>query len=69
LAASKLPEDTAAAVLEPAGDAFTSGIHAVAIIGATVLAATATLIAVRLRHVPPLGQEDKEEATEEAHAH
>lgn len=60
-AARNLPADTAESVMGPAREAFTSGLHAVAVIGAVIMAATAALLAVRLRHVPPFGQEQQQE--------
>jgi DHA2 family multidrug resistance protein-like MFS transporter len=56
-ATANLPDDAAAAVLGPAHEAFVSGVHVVAAIGTAVVVAMAAMIAVRLRHVPPFGQE------------
>jgi DHA2 family multidrug resistance protein-like MFS transporter len=55
-AAAQLPGDTAAALLDPAREAFVSGMHTVATIGIIALVASAAFIAIRLRHVPPFGQ-------------
>ncbi len=56
-AAAGLPDDTAAAVLEPAHEAFASGVHVVAAIGTATLVVMAAAVVIRLRHVPPFGQE------------
>ena len=53
--AQTLPADTAAAVLEPARAAFTSGLNLSAVIAAVIAAVGAVLAATRLRHVPPTG--------------
>ncbi len=42
-------------VVAAARDAFTSGMHLVSAIAAVLLAAAAVLVAVKVRHVPPLG--------------
>ncbi|GGS57882.1 MULTISPECIES: MFS transporter [Actinokineospora] len=49
--ADVLPPD----VLATARDAFTSGMQVVSAIAATLVAAAAVMIMVKLRHVPPLG--------------
>ncbi|MEN3539937.1 MFS transporter [Microbispora sp. ZYX-F-249] len=58
-AAATLPGQLGSALLTAAREAFTSGLHTIAAIGAVLLAAVAVLIATVLRHVPPVGQEDK----------
>ncbi len=55
-AAQHLPGQLGAALLDAARDAFTSGLHAVAGVGAVVFVALAILAASLLRHVPPTGQ-------------
>ncbi|CAL9623352.1 Antiseptic resistance protein (plasmid) [Streptomyces sp. enrichment culture] len=52
------PERLRTAVLSPAQEAFTASLHAVTGIGAVLLAGVAVLIAAKLRHVPPVGQEE-----------
>ncbi|HYU05357.1 MAG TPA: MFS transporter [Jatrophihabitantaceae bacterium] len=54
-AARQLPSEQARAVLADAHGAFASGMHAIAGIGSVLVLATAALVAVRLRHVPPIG--------------
>jgi MFS transporter, DHA2 family, multidrug resistance protein len=54
-AASRLPAETGAALLDAARAAFTSGLHAGAAAAAVIAAAGAVLGAVALRHVPPTG--------------
>jgi MFS transporter, DHA2 family, multidrug resistance protein len=54
-AAQHLPARAAGALLAPAQEAFTSGLHAIAAISAVLLAGVAVLIAVLLRHVRPIG--------------
>lgn len=53
--ASGLPSGLGDALLAPARDAFTAGLHTVAVVGAVVLAGAALLVGTRLRHVPPIG--------------
>jgi DHA2 family multidrug resistance protein-like MFS transporter len=53
-AASVLPEPLAGALLVSARDAFSNGMHAVALVSAVVLLGVALLAVTRLRHVPPL---------------
>jgi MFS transporter, DHA2 family, multidrug resistance protein len=55
-AARGLPDETAAALLRPAFEAFTGGMHVVAAISAVLLAGVAIMIVRLLRHVPPVGQ-------------
>jgi MFS transporter, DHA2 family, multidrug resistance protein len=54
--AQHLPGQLGAALFDGARDAFTSGLHAVAGVGAVVFVALAILAAGLLRHVPPTGQ-------------
>ncbi|MEV5301789.1 MFS transporter [Amycolatopsis methanolica] len=54
-AARDLPPDLAGALLAPAREAFTGGLHLVAAISAAALAVVAALIVRLLRHVPPTG--------------
>ncbi|GAA5050183.1 DHA2 family multidrug resistance protein-like MFS transporter [Thermocatellispora tengchongensis] len=54
-AARDLPGTLAAALLGPARDAYTSGLHTVAGISAALLAVVAVLATVLLRHVRPTG--------------
>jgi DHA2 family multidrug resistance protein-like MFS transporter len=53
-AATALPDPVAVALLEAARDAFSNGMHAVALVSAVVLLGVALLALLRLRHVPPL---------------
>jgi len=55
-AAQHLPGQVGAVLLGPAGEAFTSGLHAVVGVGAAVFVALAILAASVLHHVPPSGQ-------------
>ena len=55
-AAQHLPGQLGAALLGTAREAFTSGLHAVAGVGAVVFVALAILAASVLHHVPPSGQ-------------
>ena len=59
-AAAELPASVADALLVPARDSFVSGLHSIAAIGAVVLYGVAILIATRLRHLPPIGQEEEQ---------
>lgn len=54
-AAETLPTALRDALLEPAREAFTSGLHLGAATAAVIAAAAAILAATRLRHVPPTG--------------
>ena len=54
--AGELPDHLSAAVLAAARDAFNSGLHTVAAITGVVLAGIAVLIAITLRHLPPIGE-------------
>ncbi|GAA3071586.1 MFS transporter [Streptosporangium carneum] len=54
--AADLPGELATALLAPAREAFTSGVHIVAAVSAALLACTALLVAVRLRHIRPVGE-------------
>ncbi|MBV1851692.1 MFS transporter [Catellatospora tritici] len=51
--AARLPEPVADQVLGAARTAFTTGMHAAALVSATVLAIVAVVIVRALRHVPP----------------
>jgi DHA2 family multidrug resistance protein-like MFS transporter len=64
-AAQGLPADVAASVLEPARAAFTSGLNLGAVIAAAIAAVGAVLAAVRLKHVPPTGNQSWDESAEE----
>jgi DHA2 family multidrug resistance protein-like MFS transporter len=55
-AASQLPEPVATSLLTPAYQALVDALHSVSIIGAVLIGIVAVLVAVRLRHVPPVGQ-------------
>ncbi|MDP9870294.1 MULTISPECIES: MFS transporter [Streptosporangium] len=55
-AAQHLPGRLQAALLAPAREAFTSGLHAVAILSAVLLAGVAILAVTLLRHVRPSAQ-------------
>jgi MFS transporter, DHA2 family, multidrug resistance protein len=62
--AARLPDELGAAVLDPAREAFVSGLHLVAAISAGLLAAVAVLTATLLRHVTPTGSETEPEPGE-----
>ncbi|OUC90978.1 MFS transporter [Streptosporangium minutum] len=55
-AASQLPEPVATSLLTPAYQALVDALHSVSIIGAVLIGIVAVMVAVRLRHVPPVGQ-------------
>lgn len=55
-AAEELDAGAASALLDAARDSFATALNTVATIGVVVLAGVAVLVAVTLRHVPPLGQ-------------
>jgi DHA2 family multidrug resistance protein-like MFS transporter len=55
-AAHSLPGQFAAALLVSAREAFTSGLHTVALVAAVLLAGVAILIVTGLRQLPPIGQ-------------
>ncbi|TDD33900.1 MFS transporter [Actinomadura sp. KC06] len=62
-AASKLPDDVGASLLEPAQEAFASGFHVVAAVSAVLLVGIAITTAWLLRSVPPTGaQQEKDTA-------
>ncbi|HEV2784465.1 MAG TPA: MFS transporter [Actinophytocola sp.] len=67
-AAAELPEHVSTAVIGSAQSAFTTGVHAVATIGAVLLALMSVVVATRLRHVPPFGQAAAEPAGDTADA-
>ncbi|HEU5159438.1 MAG TPA: MFS transporter [Streptosporangiaceae bacterium] len=54
-AAQHLPARAAEALLGPAQEAFTSGLHAIAAVSAVLLAGVTVLLAILLRHVRPIG--------------
>ncbi len=69
--AATLPAQAGGQLLSSAREAFTSGLHVVAIVSAILLAAVAVLAARLLRHVPPTGAAPAgpaEEAPAEAQA-
>jgi DHA2 family multidrug resistance protein-like MFS transporter len=53
--AASLPDAEAGTVLTAAGNAFTSGLHTVAAVGAVLFAVMAVFVGTRLRHVPAFG--------------
>lgn len=55
-AAATLPEQVASAILVPAREAFTSGLHVVAALSALIILGVAILNAVVLKDLPPFGQ-------------
>jgi DHA2 family multidrug resistance protein-like MFS transporter len=57
-ASAHLPERLGAALLAPAREAFTTGLHTVSVLSAAALALVAVLVLARLRHIPPLGNEE-----------
>lgn len=63
--ADGLPGQVAGALLTPARIAFTSGLDAVATVGAVLLALSAVLMGVLLRHLPPIGQATAPAAAED----
>jgi len=54
--AARTPHAAATVLLAHANDAYATALHTVAAAGAVMLAAVAVLIAVRLRHLPPIGK-------------
>ncbi len=56
-AATTLPEQLASALLAPARQAFTSGLHVVAALSALLLLGVAVTNAIVLRKIPPFGQQ------------
>ncbi|GAA0357787.1 MFS transporter [Microbispora corallina] len=65
-AASHLPAPAGRALLSAAHEAFVAGLHTAAGLSAAILFATAVLLAVVLRHLPPLGQPPSDPAPAEA---
>jgi len=61
-AAAGVPHRLGAALLTPAHEAFATGLHTVALVGGVLLAGVAVLIAIGLRHVPPLAKAQPAEA-------
>jgi DHA2 family multidrug resistance protein-like MFS transporter len=61
-AAAGLPAPVGEALLDSARTAFTSGLHVVALASAVLVAGLAVLIAVMLRHLPPIGAQTGESA-------
>ncbi|WP_283136430.1 MFS transporter [Rhizohabitans arisaemae] len=55
--AQELPEETGAALLSAAGDAFMAGMNMVTALSAAVLLGVAVMVMTTMRHVRPLGQE------------
>ncbi|MGW1764027.1 MFS transporter [Streptomyces sp. NPDC002073] len=55
-AASQLPDRLAGALADPVREAFLSGLHVVAGVGALIIAAAAVAFVVLLRQVPPIGE-------------
>jgi DHA2 family multidrug resistance protein-like MFS transporter len=60
-AAANLPDPLASALLAPAREAFTSGMHAAATISAVLLAVVAVLVVALLRQVRPSGEPANQE--------
>ncbi len=60
-AARGLPRQVETALLGPARDAFTSGMHTVALVSAVLLLVVAALVATLLRHVPASAPENRDE--------
>ncbi|WP_436772437.1 MFS transporter [Yinghuangia sp. YIM S09857] len=54
-AAAELPDDVGQALMEPARDAFVSGLGAVSVVATALIVALVGLVLVALRHVPPSG--------------
>jgi DHA2 family multidrug resistance protein-like MFS transporter len=63
-AAGTLPQYLGDAVVIAAREAFSSGLHAIAIVAAAVTAAMAVLVVIHLRRVPPLGQSETQAETQ-----
>ncbi|WP_150238125.1 MFS transporter [Nocardiopsis quinghaiensis] len=61
-ASEELGGSTGSQMTLVAQEAFTSGLHVVALVSAVLLVATAVLVFVRLRHVPPIGAEEADGA-------
>jgi DHA2 family multidrug resistance protein-like MFS transporter len=56
VAAARLPDHQATALLTPAREAFTSELHAIAAVSAALLIGSALLVAIMLRQVRPSGE-------------
>jgi DHA2 family multidrug resistance protein-like MFS transporter len=56
--ADQLPAPIGAELLASARDAFTTGLHGVALVCAVLVAGLAIVSATGLRHVPPIGEQD-----------
>ncbi|WP_256104154.1 MFS transporter [Streptomyces sp. ODS05-4] len=57
-AAQGLPQQIADALMEPVRTAFTGGIHTVAAVSAILIALAGAFFVVKMRHIPPIGQEE-----------
>ncbi|WP_425336772.1 MFS transporter [Streptomyces profundus] len=66
--AEDLPEPLGGALLDAAREAFTTGLHATALLTAVALLGAAVLAAVSLRRTPPTGQESPDQEPEPAKA-
>ncbi|CAM4011465.1 MFS transporter [Kibdelosporangium persicum] len=64
-AAQNLPPEQATALLEPAREAFTSGLNIAGLVGAVLMAALAVVSVSLLRHLPPVGAEESPAESEE----
>lgn len=53
--AKGLPDEASTALLIGAREAFTNGMHAVAVASGTMMLAVIILTVTRLRYVPPIG--------------
>jgi DHA2 family multidrug resistance protein-like MFS transporter len=58
-AAGDLPPEQATALLEPAREAFTTGLNVAGLVGAVLVAVLAVVSAALLRHLPPMGAEEE----------
>ncbi|MEV4621166.1 MFS transporter [Asanoa sp. NPDC049573] len=65
-AAGHLPAPAGHALLSAADEAFVAGLHTAAGVSAVILFGTAILLAVVLRHLPPLGQAPSDAAPSDA---
>jgi DHA2 family multidrug resistance protein-like MFS transporter len=57
-ASQNLPQQLADALMEPVRTAFTGGIHTVAAVSAVLIAVAGVFFVVKMRHIPPIGQEE-----------
>jgi DHA2 family multidrug resistance protein-like MFS transporter len=61
-AAGRLPQQLGNALLDPARQAFTDGLHTIAIILAAVVVGAVAVVLAKLRHVPPTGSGEQDDS-------